>query len=255
MASDILDVVERGPHSDGHVGELFVPTAALSGIAVAMHIVRTQQGTQPLAERAVEVGTDMPQEEQIFAEIINSTLEPKPVSDKVLNFVQIKHHPRPDTCSKAEHTFAALILAKTKGSSPIKFGHSLIFRDEADGQPVFIQKFAGVDSALGLQPVRINGIDYPAGTLFALHSLRGKQLHQRYRESTPRLIPKLRIESLSTADVVSVAPIRLSTWAISPEERTPPSVKDVFVPSDLRTDIKICVEQMTVEELRDRLTT
>lgn len=213
LSIDVVRAINAG-RIEAEAASLFTPTEVLTGIAAMMVAVRKRQ-SNPVSG-AMLLPPDPTKAETIFSEIASGLLEPC-ANDSSLQFIQREAHTNPGACHEAEPRFGGALHDRQSQAGRLRVGPVLVFSD-MDGAPVFIQKEFGSDTALGLQEVAIDGVDYPAGTLFSLYSRAGQVLHKKYQVNERRC-GKLRVRHHSTAEVDSIAPVRLSLYALSPEDR------------------------------------
>lgn len=196
---------------------LYTPTDTLAAISAAMTLIRHKIDTPPVTE-PINLTLATTTEEKVFSELVNQMIgQPRHTSKNEIIFTQKCSHQNPGACPDAEPLFTALLRARKYNAREFKLGEALVFHDDIQ-QPILLQKFIGADSALGLQPVNIDGITYPSGTLYSVYSDRGHALHKRYMQQYKN--PKqLTVRQLSTAEVDSISPLRLSLFGIPPHER------------------------------------
>ncbi len=115
-----------------------------------------------------------------------------------------------DNCLSAEYYFKAAIERSDLSDDEYGSNKNRMFVDD-EGQLVFFKKGYREPTALSFAPLSLNGISYPAGTLFNI-------------DKTPygygkKIAPKTFIHSLE--DVTSIAPIRSALYALPAAEQLP----------------------------------
>ena len=85
-----------------------------------------------------------------------------------------------------------------------------------DGNPIFFQKGYNIGTSLSLKPVALNGIGYPAGTLFSLNT---------FRSAAGNTVED-GLDAHTLEDISSLAPMRLSAFAFPRAEQEPTFTSD-----------------------------
>lgn len=201
--------------NNGEEDKNYVPNGMLAAIETAGLLLGSK--SRPLANQTIvpddEVSYDLATSSLI--DIINasvrfSTVEPARYSYKSAAINRIA------TCHRAEIGFLRnfVEMKKVDVDGRVPFGAQIF---EANGSPVFVRKHIGLYSALSLEPVSINGIPYPAGSIFAME-FRDEDTPGMEDLSTPNVLPaKLEIFSARAIDGISF--LRLSAFALSQAER------------------------------------
>jgi hypothetical protein len=219
LAPYVSEFIERrGGGCDSFV---FTPTEVLAGIAAIMEQMRDGQDL-PVRQALHKTGSLTP-EEEVFIDFANSAYAPYTSDGDELLLAQTRRHSNPGVCPDAEKRFGAVLRAQKTGLDDIRTGPVIVYRD-LENAPILIQKYLGADSALGLEPIMVDGVRCPAGTLYSVYSAVSKKLHQRYlgeswRNMADIWLPRLSIKNVSTADIESIAPLRLSTLGLPPATR------------------------------------
>ncbi len=117
-----------------------------------------------------------------------------------------------DGCCDAEENFMKALGQENEGVPEVYPEHRLsknkIYIDD-DGQPLLIRKTYGEKNTLSLQDISINGVAFPAGTLFIS---RERALGHNHRQDKHLTIKSLR-------DISRLSPIRLTKYALPTEEQ------------------------------------
>jgi hypothetical protein len=156
-------------------------------------------------------------EEGIFVKLANSLYEPAINTTGIVSLKQRDEHKYLGACFEAEPMFSSLYNGQIGEEADDELGTVLVF-DDKEGKPVLVQKTRGVGSALGLSEIDMEGVHYPAGTLYSLYSTRSRELHRLHRRQGKPLGP-LRTEHHTLNTIDSIAPVRLSLLALPPAER------------------------------------
>lgn len=219
-----LTVEEKEVIPEGSI--LFTPTEALTAIAAIMREIRLRHPDMPFSQ-PLDSGDYSTTEERILAQLSRNIINRSSRAGD-LTLSQSREHKNPGACPDAEAYFADILRAKNTGATDVKVGSLLVF--EQEGHALLIQKFFGAVTALGLQPVNIDGIEFPSGTIFSLYSDIGSSLQTVDRKNQ---VPKkdLSIMRRPATEISSIAPLRLSLWALPATER--PVHPDIENPRDL----------------------
>lgn len=112
-------------------------------------------------------------------------------------------------CEDAEDNFLMSLGLSRPGKFLTKNGRTNRLFAGKDGTPIFFQKGYEIGSSLSLKPVSLNGIGYPAGTIFSLTPKRNLDGHY--------LDKGLDVHALS--DISALAPMRLSAYSLPKDEQ------------------------------------
>lgn len=143
--------------------------------------------------------------------IINSSL--KPQQTELPNFAERPCLLREGACRRSEVYFANVILSMQNDLNGALGGCRIISND---GRPILLQKSYGERTALSLEPLAIEGVEYPAGSLMALN------VERDYVEATKKYrmnIDPGKIEIAAAEEVVGLSFVRPTLLAFNPSER------------------------------------
>lgn len=119
----------------------------------------------------------------------------------VMDFAYDLSVPSP-SCPSAEENFASM-ARRAFGEDERKHSVVRVFHSDV-GDPIFIQKSKGSPSALSLVPVRVAGIDLPAGTIVDIVSSKKVLKSARQEVARDTTFQSVRLGS------VAIAPLRVS---------------------------------------------
>lgn len=154
---------------------------------------RLGEGTPTVAQLAVR-------------SILNASLDRVPGTNPATSFF-CGSPPVVNSCSKAEEGFAATIedmVALGEGKREPKQGWTLIIDDD---RPVAVTKTHGDRSTLSFETFYVNGIPYPAGSLFRAMASRSVRFTEAQRITMPSVM------------LAFVGFLRLSAYAAEPKSR------------------------------------
>jgi hypothetical protein len=159
----------QNAHPNPEGANCFTPSPWFSAIAVAGELLRSDP--HPLASNippASVLGNRPTIEEQALYTIVHDSVVPQPLASSGYNF---KSHTGNSVanCKATEKYFAETFTAMQHphGQHMAFDGSPLAWITIHDGRtPIAIQKQAGAASTLSLVPLQIDGIRYPAGSLF-----------------------------------------------------------------------------------------
>jgi hypothetical protein len=181
------------------------PSRMLQAIAMAGGLLR-ENPDQRLADRTIDLGSKVPgklarsEAAQALAGIINGSIERLDAESGITDLPGSNYGI--DACRAAEYRFAQAIFALEAGS-----GECQIIGDE---EPALLRKFGmGSKSALSLRPLGVDGVPYPAGSIFRV-------------TLDPGVEPRRDIEgvqSVGLEDVRSLGFMRLSAYGLGLRER------------------------------------
>lgn len=118
------------------------------------------------------------------------------------------------TCSDAELAFTRAFtnIFRQRGEREMLFDQAGCEIFEKDGTPLFMRKGILLPSALSLQEIAIDGISYPAGSIFRIDTHKDvKRVYPFVDRDTLKIVP--------TTKIAKIAFMRLSMFALPPEER------------------------------------
>lgn len=176
------------------------PNDMLTAIALAGSLLREDSDKQ-LADRTIDLGEDLARSAtaRALAGIINGSVERLDAESGITDLPGSGYGI--DSCRGAEYRFAQAIFALEAG-----LGESQIIGDE---KPALFRKLnEGSKSALALRTIGVDGVPYPAGSIFRV-SLKP--------DSVPRNIGG--VESVSLDDVKGLGFMRLSAYGLEQPER------------------------------------
>lgn len=176
------------------------PSDMLRAIAMAGGLLREKPWEQ-LADQPVDLGSKLSGRlarstaAQALAGIINGSID-RPAAES--DMADLPGSPDGiDACRAAEYRFAQALLALESGE-----GRCQIIGDET---PALFRKFCkGSWSALSLRPLGVDGVPYPAGSIFQV-------------DLAPRSIDV--VQSISLDEVKGLSFVRLSAYGLGLRER------------------------------------
>lgn len=166
------------------------------------HHVHIQQQLRTLQQHAHL------EESQLVCQMIADVILPKQSSDILLQLNALAEKPKVGSCPMAEKFFL-----KVAHNSILRQGKINIFVDDQQ-QPLLLEKLNMGDdhSCISLQPILLNGVRIPAGSLFSvdydLDGIENKTQNQKFKGY---VIPYQAIQGFWF--------LRLTTLAISPQNR------------------------------------
>lgn len=147
----------------------------------------------------------------IFRSIVNQSINPE--LDTSTGFRDRQRRSSESGCQKAEVFFEQLIDTTLRGELAQHYGGRVVYRD---AEPLLLQKCVGAQTLLSLQPLTIEGITYPAGSIMGAHvSLDKNQATGRYEPPHPYG----RLEAIDAETVDGLSFLRPSLFALTPAER------------------------------------
>lgn len=187
------------------------PTPWAGAVAVAGQLLRRNQNVHLTSEPIPDelVGDTVP--EKTFVSIVNASHKRQALSPDIL---ALKNHSLGaiDTCQLAESYFADLLLVlknpdfrfRSSYDPSRDMGWRVVTHDNTSA---ILIKTDGIESALSLIPLSIDGVVYPAGSLLrvCIPELFGHDDEERI--------------SLEAISITKAAFLRLSTFACEPAER------------------------------------
>ncbi len=221
----------------------YTPGKMLQAVAAAGWLLGEEPDLALVSDR-IDVSSfhdeDVPA--HILARILNASHEPEEAEDYARYFI-CKDGAEIDNCVDADTYFAETVAVFVEPGQDK--GCQII----ADGmEPVFLRKSIGEHSALALHDIRINGIPYPAGSIARV------DVSQDVVQSTNGelffdfpCVSDDRVETVPVETVMKARFMRLSAFAMSPDERGDFSeLCEYSFPSRVSR-----AAQMTIEAVRD----
>jgi len=198
-----IDKVLNAPALDN--GGLWLPTNILEAIAVASELVQSKRelanGTIRKTPRIVR---DTPA--NTLVDILNDSVERWDRADQITIDDRATANDY-DSCPHAEIYFLEALeeLEQTEPGERPNLTQQIIHQD---GKALIFRKKTDISSGLALEPIKINGISYPPGSILAVKS---QIRYSPTKERRFRVIPFSEVEKLTF--------VRLSAFALRPDER------------------------------------
>jgi len=210
VAIDGLDGANDGD------GKNYTPSGILAAVQEAGRTLGNEK--RPLANKIIVPEEDFSDDlaTASLINIINASIEPRAVDSARYSYNSHSIN-RIDTCRQAEigflRTFIGMKNVNEQGY--VTMGAQIF---QAGGVPVFVRKYAGSHySALSLESVGINGIPYPAGSIFSM-KFRAQESPDEEKADTPDVGP-VKLEFFSARSIYAIRFLRLSAFALSQAER------------------------------------
>lgn len=143
-------------------------------------------------------------------EILNSSLEKSPIPSHEVQFT-CSPAEKLDTCSFADLSFLRTIVTVEYVSPDQPAAHGCQIIANQAGSPIFVRKYLGNPSAISLKDVYINGIPYPAGSIFSLEAPDDE-------DSLPEPSSH-KVQEIPLRNIGRISFLRLSAFALPPAER------------------------------------
>ncbi|MBI5357500.1 hypothetical protein HZB74_01490 [Candidatus Saccharibacteria bacterium] len=235
ISPEILKMIDNFATPDVHVKGSTLLNAYSSGCTKL-----ARNPLEPLAERPIEGYVPDSRLGRYLVNLINDSVERDSDADTAFTVEwPSKSHL---VCSETETNLLSA-MGHRGGLVTSEVGKLSVLYCTDEGEPVLFKKGVGVSSTISLREISINGIAYPPGMLFSLH--------QRGLPNSVNMAPH-RMAVRPTSLIRSIAPLRLSEFALPKEEQSP-----AFMPDDERmimddeeraADVSRTM-QMTVDEL------
>lgn len=199
--------------SDIFSARSYLPSGLQAAISQAGKLTRQAPG-EPLADGYLDASYDFRTDtsSRSLIDLLNATLERQPDLPRQLaiNF----DGPAPeelDTCHLADYCFmvTASGLGRMTKKAKVLQGCQIFTHF---GTPAMLRKSSGVESAMSLREVSLNGIPYPAGSIFSLDF---RSQGDVYNPDAPAE----RVEVLASRRIDAASFLRLSAFALDPAER------------------------------------
>lgn len=196
------------------------PTRTLEVLAFAGRLLRKDPNIE-LVDRAVIPTDYLPEGStgRMLLDVLNASHTPVDGGDRPTFTCQMPIDVM--ACGYAEAGFLTAISRLRKEAvghrtADRKPGHVTVFVDQ-EGDPLLVQKSDGERSALSVGEIVINGIPYPAGSLFGIRTL----LDYHVTRSDSRHLPQLnhQLSVLPAAMVSHISFKRLSAYGVPVAER------------------------------------
>lgn len=201
-----------GGLSEEHVH--FSPTGSnvFNALTRAYYLLRKHPNIE-LSEEPIRVGVDLSTLGGYLLNAVNASIsrdqkEPISFSSGPSLVIDVL------ACPDAEENFFIATGVENKGRYDVfpeyRRQKNIIFNGE-DNQPVIYKKAYGETSALGLKPLSVNGISYPAGMLYWTEEYDDlKEMSEKHEKNL--LLTKIE-------QIRKILPLRLTRYALPPKEQ------------------------------------